>query len=75
VAHRHARQLVTALAAWGPEHYIVSAQADRRGPIFLDCLRKGRGTSAIGTYLLRAREGFPIADPVSWSGIEARPRP
>jgi len=29
--------------------------------IFLDYLRNGRGTTAIGTYSPRARDGFPIA--------------
>jgi bifunctional non-homologous end joining protein LigD len=69
-AHRIAQQLVSALAARNPERYLLSAQAARRGRIFLDCLRNGRGTTAIGTYSPRAREGFPIAAPVSWKRIE-----
>ena len=39
--------------------------------IFLDYLRNGRGTTAIGTYSPRARDGFPIAAPVTWSRIES----
>src|SRR3954462_14095753 len=58
-----------------PQHYMLSAQASRRGRIFLDYLRNGRGTTAIGTYSPRVREGFPIAAPVSWSRIEAGVRP
>ena len=34
--------------------------------IFLDYLRNGRGT-----YSPRARDGFPIAAPVTWSRIES----
>src|SRR5205085_3335219 len=66
-AHRYARRLVGALAESDPQHYIVSAQASRRGRIFLDYLRNGRGTTAIGTYSPRVRESFPIAAPVTWS--------
>jgi bifunctional non-homologous end joining protein LigD len=70
-AHRTARRLVSALAARFPDDYILSAQARRRGRIFLDYLRNGRGTTAIGAYSPRAREGFPIAAPVTWSHVEA----
>src|ERR1700716_1791286 len=74
-AHRTARRLVSALAARFRDEYILSAQARRRGRIFLDYLRNGRGTTAIGVYSPRAREGFPIAAPVSWSRLEAGIRP
>jgi bifunctional non-homologous end joining protein LigD len=69
-AHRMAQRLVTALAARDPERYILSAQGKRSGRIFLDYLRNGRGTTAIGTYSPRARKGFPIAAPVTWKRIE-----
>jgi bifunctional non-homologous end joining protein LigD len=74
-AHRYAHRLVRRLAEEDPEHYILSAQGNRRGRIFLDYLRNGRGTTAIGTYSPRAREGFPIAAPVTWPRIEAGIRP
>src|SRR3954451_18756601 len=70
-AHRLAHQLVSALAARHPHRYLLSAQAKRRDRIFLDYLRNGRGTTAIGTYSPRAREGFPIAAPVTWKRIES----
>jgi bifunctional non-homologous end joining protein LigD len=38
-------------------------------------LRNGRGTTAIGAYSPRPREGFPIAAPVSWSSVEAGMKP
>jgi bifunctional non-homologous end joining protein LigD len=74
-AHRYARALVGQLSETSPEQYIVSAQASRRGRIFLDYLRNGRGTTAIGTYSPRALNGFPIAAPVTWARIEAGIRP
>jgi bifunctional non-homologous end joining protein LigD len=74
-AHQIARSLVSELAARFPDEYILSAQARRRGRIFLDYLRNGRGTTAIGTYSPRARELFPIAAPVTWARIKAGIRP
>jgi bifunctional non-homologous end joining protein LigD len=74
-AHRYALRLVRRLAEQDPKHYMLSAQGNRRGRIFLDYLRNGRGTTAIGTYSPRVREGFPIAAPVTWSRIEAGIRP
>jgi bifunctional non-homologous end joining protein LigD len=74
-AHRYALRLVRRLAQAEPQHYMLSAQGNRRGRIFLDYLRNGRGTTAIGTYSPRARDGFPIAAPVTWSRIEAGIRP
>jgi bifunctional non-homologous end joining protein LigD len=69
-AHHTARQLVTAFAAHNPDRYILSAQASRHGRIFLDYLRNGRGTTAVGAYSPRARPGFPIAAPTTWARIQ-----
>src|SRR3954464_737979 len=49
-AHRLARRLGPDPAPRLPTRYILSAQAHRRGRIFLDYLRNGRGTTAIGTW-------------------------
>jgi bifunctional non-homologous end joining protein LigD len=69
-AHRKAQRLVKVLADRHPEHYMLSAQEDRRGRIFLDYLRNGRRTTAIGAYSPRVRPGFPIPAPVAWSRIK-----
>jgi bifunctional non-homologous end joining protein LigD len=74
-AHAIARRLVSQLALRFPEKYILSAQAQRRGHIFLDYLRNGRGTTAIGTWSPRVRQGFPIAAPVTWARVERGIRP
>jgi bifunctional non-homologous end joining protein LigD len=57
------------------ETFPIVAQARRHRRIFLHYLRNGRGTTAIGAYLTRAREGIPIAAPVTWTAIEAGIRP
>lgn len=69
-AHALARRLVVALADKNPRRYTVSAQAKRDGRIFLDYLRNGRGTTAVGAWSPRVRPGFPIAKPASWAQVE-----
>jgi bifunctional non-homologous end joining protein LigD len=54
-------RLVRVLAGRNPRYYMLSAQRNRRGRIFLDYLRNGRGTTASGASLPRVPEGFPIA--------------
>jgi bifunctional non-homologous end joining protein LigD len=66
-----ARGVVQRLAATDPERYTLAADPKaRRGRIFLDYLRNGRGTTAIGAWSPRARPGFPIARPVAWRAVE-----
>ena len=49
--------------------------AKRPGRLFIDYLRNGRGTTAVGAYSPRARPGFPIAAPVTWKDVENGIRP
>jgi bifunctional non-homologous end joining protein LigD len=58
------------------DRYTTSASLARRpGRLFVDYLRNGRGTTAVGAYSPRAREGLPIAAPVSWTQVEQGIRP
>jgi bifunctional non-homologous end joining protein LigD len=69
--HAYAKRLAQKLAATAPDRYVTSATlAKRSGRLFIDYLRNGRGTTAIGTYSPRARPGFPIAAPVTWRQVE-----
>jgi bifunctional non-homologous end joining protein LigD len=71
-AHAYCKDVAQQLAATNPDRYTISAAlADRRGRLFVDYLRNGRGTTAIGTYSPRARPGFPIAAPVTWGELQA----
>jgi bifunctional non-homologous end joining protein LigD len=75
-AHRYTRELAKRLTARDPKRYTVSAALGQRpGRVFIDYLRNGRGTTAIGTYSPRARSGFPIAAPVTWTQVEQGVRP
>jgi bifunctional non-homologous end joining protein LigD len=70
-AHNYARRLAQQLARTDPDRYVTSASLARRpGRLFIDYLRNGRGTTAVGAYSPRVREGFPIAAPVTWKQVE-----
>jgi bifunctional non-homologous end joining protein LigD len=70
-AHPYTRGIAVRLAASAPDRYVTSAAPEvRPGRLFIDYLRNGRGTTAVGAYSPRARPGFPIAAPVTWRQIE-----
>ena len=50
-----------------PERFVANmSKAKRKGRIFVDYLRNGRGATAISPYSTRARAGAFVATPVSW---------
>jgi len=48
----------------------MSKQA-RRGKVFLDYLRNGRGATAVASYTVRAKPGATVATPVRWEDLGA----
>lgn len=65
-----AEALARLFAERKPDRYLAKAsKAERRGRIFVDYLRNGRGATAISPFSSRARPGAPVAWPVSWAGL------
>ncbi|RWM92792.1 MAG: DNA ligase D [Mesorhizobium sp.] len=75
-ARQLARSIAQVLADAEPDRYLLSAApVARKGRIFIDYLRNGRGNTAAGAFSPRARAGFPIAHPVTWVQVERSIRP
>ena len=59
-----------------PNRYTAALpKAQRKGKIFLDYLRNGRGATAVTAYSVRARANLPVAMPVEWDEVHAKLMP
>lgn len=75
-AHAQAKRIAEEFAATDRKRLVTSAAlSERPGKLFLDYLRNGRGTTAVAAYSPRARPGFPVAMPVTWTDLEGGIRP
>lgn len=62
------------IAALDPKRFVANmSKAKRKGRIFIDYLRNGRGATAIAPYSPRAKGTAPIAVPVSWDELKTIP--
>ena len=66
-----ARDLAQTMEADTPDLFIAkSTKSARKGRIFVDYLRNGRGATAIAPYTTRAREGATVSMPLGWDELE-----
>ncbi len=65
-----ARRFAEAMSLAEPDRYVATmSKAKRKGRIFIDWLRNQRGATAVLPYSARAREGAPVAVPISWDEL------
>ena len=65
-----ARRFAAAMSAAEPDRFVATmSKAKRRGRIFIDWLRNQRGSTAVVPYSARAREGAPVAVPITWEDL------
>lgn len=65
-----ARGFAEAMAALHPLEFVATAtKRFRRGKIYVDYLRNGRGATAVASYSLRSRPGAPVAVPLRWEEL------
>src|SRR5262249_28290524 len=65
------REISERIVADAPAKYIATAtKAKRKGKIFIDWLRNGKGATFVGPYSTRARANAPVALPVRWDELD-----
>jgi bifunctional non-homologous end joining protein LigD len=69
-AKAFSKAVVEAVERDEPAGYTTNmAKPHRKGKIFLDYLRNGRGATFIAPYSPRARAGAPVAVPITWDEL------
>lgn len=65
------KAVAEAMAAADPKRYTSKLpKASRKGKVFIDYLRNGRGATSICAYSTRSREGSPVSVPLFWEELE-----
>jgi bifunctional non-homologous end joining protein LigD len=71
-----AHALAAALARRDPSAFVlVSTKSRRKGRIFVDYLRNGRGATAVACFSARALPGATVATPLAWDELTPRLSP
>ncbi|HEX3026204.1 MAG TPA: non-homologous end-joining DNA ligase, partial [Clostridia bacterium] len=69
--HDFARRIAEFMEQKWPDRYTSNVRKDRRkGKIFIDWMRNGRGATSIAPYSLRARKGASVSMPISWDELD-----
>jgi bifunctional non-homologous end joining protein LigD len=65
------RAVVEGMVASHPDRFTSNPlKARRRGRIFVDYLRNGRGATSIAAYSTRSRPGAPVSTPLAWEELD-----
>jgi bifunctional non-homologous end joining protein LigD len=71
-----ARKVAQELVRKQPDLLVsVMNKSKRKGKVFIDYLRNGRGSTAVAPYSTRARPMAPVAAPLSWDDLSPESPP
>lgn len=69
------RAVANAIVRSAPDRYVATmSKAARKGKIFVDYLRNGRGATAIAPYSTRDKPNAAISAPIAWDELSSRRR-
>ncbi|WP_312059467.1 DNA ligase D [Anaerotignum sp.] len=68
--HDFAKGVAVVMEQKWPERYTSNVRkANRKGKIFIDWIRNGRGATSVAPYSLRGRQGAKVSMPISWQEL------
>jgi len=71
-----AKAFARRMAEDAPQRYTINPKkSERKGKLYLDYLRNGRGATYIAPYSPRAKPGLPVSTPVAWDELDEHLRP
>jgi bifunctional non-homologous end joining protein LigD len=66
-----AQAVSTGISRSAPDRFVDKmTKSIRRGKIYIDYLRNGRGSTCVLPYSTRARPGDPVSMPVAWEALK-----
>ncbi|QOX63752.1 DNA ligase D [Anoxybacterium hadale] len=65
------KQIAVVMETKWPDRYTSNVRkSSRKGKIFIDWIRNGRGATSIAPYSLRARNGAKVSMPIMWEELD-----
>lgn len=72
IVRNFAKLTASAMEQRWPDHYTSNPRKEKRkGKIFIDWIRNGRGATSVAAYSLRARKGAPVSMPIRWEELNS----
>jgi bifunctional non-homologous end joining protein LigD len=69
--HDFARRVAEVMEQKWPDRYTSNVRkASRKGKIFIDWIRNGRGATSVAPYSIRARDGAKVSMPIRWDELD-----